>query len=159
MCQSIAFLMETFLSQICLVRRSYGFLIISHIFECNMLLSFGVRLISIYFLFLHPRHYSHFLGKHTCFPRIIIFPNCGNILSRFSVRMELIFFAEPVRGWSLKLCRLVQVVTLYNLRSLLGGGSKGFFFQEEGGGVVHSWRRKSGAQRVCPQLVFIDQGL
>lgn len=134
MCQSIAFLMENFLSQICLVRRFYGFLIISHIFECYMLLSFGVRLISIYFLFLCPQHHSQFLGKHICFPKVIIYADCGNILSRFLARMKLIFLTEPVRGWSLKPCGLFWVVILYNLTSLLRGGSKGFFYQEEGGG-------------------------
>lgn len=125
--------MVNFLPQIYLARRSYGFLIISHIFECYLLLSFGVRLISIYFLLLCSQHHSQFLWKPICFPRVIIEPDCGNILSRFFARTELIFLAEAMRGQSPKPCGLVWVVLLYNLTSLLWGGSKGFFFQEEGG--------------------------
>lgn len=65
---------------------------------------------------------------------VIIYPDCGNTLSRFSARMELIFLAEPVRGQSLKPCGLVCVIVLYNLTSLLRNGSKEFLFQEEDGG-------------------------
>lgn len=121
-------------------------------FECYMLLSFGVRLINIYFLFLCPQYHSQFIGKHIYFPTVLIYPDCGNILSRFSAMMELIFLAEHVRGQSPKPCGLVWVVILCNLTSLLRSRNKGFFFQEEGRGGP---QLKKKAWRVCPPPVSL----